>query len=224
MIRQYYDAGRKDFKDKVLSLDFQLIFLVLILGIISFFAMYSTERGNYDYYTQSHIFRFCIFFTVFIFLSFFNINFWYKFSYLFYVIALILLIGVDIFGVIASGSKRWINLLVFNLQPSELMKVALIIFLARFYNKIPHGDVNRIKFMIIPIFVIFIPFVLVVNQPDLGTAILIVISGFVVVWLSGFSIKYFLFSSLMLTCLAPVVIAFLKPYQKMRILILIVIF
>ena len=218
MIRNYYDSGRKSLKDKIFSLDYQLIFLVLLLGIISFFAMYSTERGNFDYYTTNHVFRFCIFFVIFIVFSFVNISFWHKVSYLFYVFILILLIGVDIFGVVSSGSKRWINLLVFNLQPSELMKVAVIIFLARFYNKIPYGEVNRIKFMIIPIFVIFIPFVLVVNQPDLGTAILIAISGFSVVWLSGFSMRYFLFSFLTLTCLAPIVIALLKPYQKMRIL------
>ena len=122
------------------------------------------------------------------------------------------------FGVTASGSQRWINLFIFNLQPSELMKVALIIFLARFYNKIPFKDVNHIKFMIIPIFALFIPSALVLKQPDLGTAALIVISGLSVVWLSGFRIKFFAFSSIILVCLAPVVIAFLEPYQKLRIL------
>ena len=87
--------------------------------------MYSTERGNVDYYTVSHIYRFSIFFMVFIILSFFRIQFWYKFAYIFYFIVLILLISVDFYGVTASGSKRWINLFFINLQPSELMKVAL---------------------------------------------------------------------------------------------------
>ena len=72
--------------------------------------------------------------------------------------------------------------------------------------------------MIIPTFALFIPFALVINQPDLGTAVLIAISGLTVVWLSGFKMKYFAFSSLIFVCLAPVIIAFLKPYQKMRIL------
>ena len=206
MEKNYFQKRNQSISDKILAFDFKLLLLILALGIISILAMYSSEMGQFSYHTQNHLYRFSIFFLIFIIISFFKIKLWYKSAYLFYFIVLILLFVVDSFGIIAAGSKRWINLLVFNLQPSELMKVALIIFLARFYNKIPHGDVNRIKFMAIPILVIFIPFALVLNQPDLGTAILIVISGFVVVWLSGFSMKYFVFSSLILTCLAPVVI------------------
>ena len=217
MIGDYYKQNIS-LKDKVLSLDYALLLLILILGIVSIFAMYSTERGNFDYYTKSHIYRFLVFFIIFLILSFLNIRIWFKSAYIFYFIVLLLLIGVSLFGVTASGSTRWINLFIFNLQPSELMKVALIIFLARFYNKIPFKDVNHIKFMIIPIFALFIPFALVLKQPDLGTAVLILISGLSVVWLSGFRIKFFAFSSIILVCLAPVVIAFLKPYQKLRIL------
>ena len=114
--------------------------------------MYSTERGNFGYYTQSHIYRYCIFFLIFISLSFVRIQLWHKFAYLFYFIVLILIIGVDLFGVTASGSKRWINLFVINLQPSELMKVALISFLARYYYKIPSHDFHKIGNLIIPTF------------------------------------------------------------------------
>jgi len=217
MVGNYYRQNIS-FKDKVLSLDYALILLIIILGVVSVFAMYSTERGNFDYYTKSHIYRFLVFFIIFLILSFLNIRIWFKSAYIFYFIVLLLLIGVSLFGVTASGSTRWINLFIFNLQPSELMKVALIIFLARFYNKIPFKDVNHIKFMIIPIFALFMPFALVLKQPDLGTAVLILISGLSVVWLSGFRIKFFAFSSIILVCLAPVVIAFLKPYQKLRIL------
>ena len=144
MVSNYFYRGNVSFRDKFFSLDFKLIFLVLLLGIISFFAMYSTERGNYGYYTQSHIYRFCIFFLIFILFSFLKIKFWHKFAYVFYFFVLILLIGVDIFGITASGSKRWISLYIFNLQPSELMKIGLIIFLARYYNKIPYDSVSRI--------------------------------------------------------------------------------
>ena len=218
MIKNYFNKGNAGLREKIFSLDYQLIFLILMLGIISFFAMYSTERGNFDYYTKSHVFRFCIFFLVFIFLGFVNIKFWHRSSYIFYFVVLLLLFAVDFFGITASGSKRWINLYIFNLQPSELMKITLILFLARYYNKIPYNDVNRIRFMLIPVIVIFLPFVLVLSQPDLGTAALILIGGLAVVYLSGFSIKYFTISSLMVVCLMPVIIAFLKPYQKMRIL------
>ena len=218
--RNYLSRGNKDFKDKILSFDYQLIFLILILGVISFFSMYSTERGNFNYYTQSHVYRFVVFFIIFIILSFLSIRFWYKISYLFYLLVLILLFGVDLFGITASGSQRWINLFIFNLQPSELMKVGIIIFLARYYNKIPTHAVNNITHMLIPIFSLFIPVALVINQPDLGTALLIAIGGFIVIWLVGFRIKYFMFSSIILIFSLPVIISFLKPYQKSRILTL----
>ena len=218
MANDYLYKGNLSFKDKILSLDFKLIFLILLLGIISCFAIYSTERGNFGYYTQSHIYRFCIFFLLFIILSFIKIQLWHKSAYPFYAVILMLLFAVDFFGITASGSTRWINLFVFNLQPSELMKVTLIIFLAKYYSQRPSQDVNRLKFMIVPAFALFIPFVLVITQPDLGTAILIAIGGFGVIWLSGFRIKYFVYSFITLICLAPIVISFLKPYQKLRIL------
>ena len=151
-------------------------------------------------------------------LSFVQIKHWLKISYIFYFIILVLLFGVDTFGVTASGSKRWISLMVFNLQPSELMKVALIMFLARYYNKIPTRDVNHIKTMIVPTFALFIPVALITTQPDLGTAALVAIGGLAVIWLAGFRVKYFLYGSILLICLAPVMIAFLKSYQKARIL------
>ena len=218
MAETYFQTGNQNFKDKILSLDFPLIFLILLLGIISFFAMYSTERGNIDYYTQSHFYRFFTFFLLFLILSFFKIQFWYKSAYLFYFIVLILLIGVDLYGVTASGSKRWINLALINLQPSELMKVALIIFLARYYNKIPIENVTNVKHLVLPLFALFIPVALVVTQPDLGTAVLIAIGGCAVIWLTGFRLNFFVYSFFSLICLTPIVISFLKPYQKARIL------
>ena len=217
-MREHFYKSNLRFKDKILALDFLLIFLVLILGVISFFAMYSTEQGKIGYFTQSHIYRFFIFFTLFIVISFFKIQFWYKSAYLFYFTILILLIGVDFFGVAASGSKRWISLFFINLQPSELMKVALIIFLARFYYKIPAENIANIKYILMPIFAVFIPVILVSSQPDLGTAVLILIGGLAVIWLTGFRIKFFLYSFFVLICLIPVGISFLKPYQKSRIL------
>ena len=83
MIRQHFHKGNLNFKDKVLSLDFLLIFLVLLLGIISFFAMYSSEQGKFGYYTLSHIYRFSTFFILFILLSFIRLQIWYKSSYFF---------------------------------------------------------------------------------------------------------------------------------------------
>ena len=137
MAVNYFQKKNQGIVDKILSFDYTLVFLVLLLGIISLFAMYSSERGNFSYHTQSHLYRFSVFFLFFIVISFFKIQFWYKSAYLFYFIILILLIAVELFGVTAAGSKRWLSLFIINLQPSELMKISLIIFLARYYNKIP---------------------------------------------------------------------------------------
>ena len=218
MIRQHFHSGTQNLKDKIFALDFILIFFVLLLGIISFFAMYSTEQGKFGYYTQSHLYRFSIFFILFIIISFFKVKNWYKSAYLFYFTILILLFAVDFFGVTSSGSKRWINLFFINLQPSELMKIALIIFLARYYYKIPTENVTNLKYIVAPLFAILVPVLLVAQQPDLGTAALILAGGFVVIWLTGFRIKFFLYSFFIFICLIPVGIAFLKPYQKSRIL------
>ena len=95
MIRQNFYKSNLRFVDKILALDFLLIFLILLLGVISFFAMYSTEQGKFGYFTQSHLYRFFIFFVVFIVVSFFRIQFWHNTAYLFYFTILILLIGVD---------------------------------------------------------------------------------------------------------------------------------
>ena len=218
MIKQNIYGGARSLKDKIFALDFILIFFVLLLGIISIFAMYSTEQGKFGYYTQSHLYRFFIFFILFIIISFFRIQNWYKTAYLFYFVILILLFAVDLFGVVSSGSKRWINLFFINLQPSELMKIALIIFLARYYYKIPTENVANLKYIIAPLFAIFVPVLLVADQPDLGTAVLILVGGFAVIWLTGFKFRFFLYSFFILIFLMPLGISFLKPYQKSRIL------
>ena len=217
-MRNYFQKKNQSVLEKFLAFDFALFALVLILGLISIFAMYSSDRGNFAYHTLSHMYRFGIFFILFCLISFFKIEYWYKFAYLFYSLILILLVSVDLFGIVASGSKRWINLFFINLQPSELMKVALIIFLARYYNKIPLQKINSFKYIILPFLSFMVPVFLVISQPDLGTALLIAISAAIVIWLAGFKIKYFLYSFCLLVCLTPIGISFLKPYQKSRIL------
>tara|TARA_Y100000590_G_scaffold221698_1_gene250929 strand:- start:488 stop:1339 length:852 start_codon:yes stop_codon:yes gene_type:complete len=122
------------------------------------------------------------------------------------------------YGVTASGSQRWINLYFINLQPSELMKIAIIIFLAKYYHRMQITNVNKFKNLLIPIIVLILPIFLVIAQPDLGTSILIALSGIVVLWLAGINLKYFVYSFLLFIISAPFVISFLKPYQKLRIL------
>jgi len=98
------------------------------------------------------------------------------------------------------------------------MKIGIILFLSGYYHKISEGDVNKIKFLLFPLLAILAPFILVVSQPDLGTAILILLSGIVVTWLAGVKWKIFAYLSIFAIISAPIIITFLKPYQKSRIL------
>jgi len=217
-MQNYFQKNRLSFKEKLFSFDFILVLMILLLGVISVFAMYSTEQGKIGYYTESHLYRFISFFLVFFVISFFRIEIWFKTAYLFYLLVLILLIYVEFYGVAASGSKRWINLIFINLQPSELMKVALIIFLSRYYYNIPSDNILSLKYIFAPVFALFIPVLLVASQPDLGTAVLILIGGITVMWLTGLRMKFFLYSFFALICLLPIAVSLLKPYQKSRIL------
>ena len=206
------------FRDKLFSIDYVLVISILILGIVSMFAMYSTDGGEFKYHTESHITRFFVFFVMFFVLSFVQIRFWHNTSYLIYIIFLILLIGVKYFGLTSSGSQRWLNFYFMNLQPSELMKIGLILFLAKYYHRVSIENVNRLRFLFIPVFVLITPVLLIVMQPDLGTSILIAAGGIVVAWLAGVRVKFFAYSMLIFIALLPIAISFLKPYQKVRIL------
>jgi len=205
-------------REKIYSFDYVLLISILVLGIVSMFAMYSTAGGNYDYHTKSHILRFGVFFLLFFLISFIEVKFWFQTSTLLYLIFFLLLLGVKYFGLTSSGSQRWINLYIINLQPSELMKIGLIMFLAKYYHRIPTIDVNRVKFLFLPIVALISPVLLVVVQPDLGTAVLIAAGGIVVAWLAGVRIKFFAYASILFLSLVPIAISFLKPYQKSRIL------
>jgi rod shape determining protein RodA len=211
-------SDKSTFFQKIKSLDYLMILCILVLGIISSLAMYSTDGGELLYHSESHIIRFLVFFTMMIIISFINIKIWHTFGYLFYLVVLGLLIWASLFGITAQGSQRWIDLYFINLQPSELMKIAIIICFAKYYHRIQLTNVNRVKNIIIPLLILFVPIILVIGQPDLGTSILIALSGIIVLWLAGVNIKYFFYSSLIFIISAPFVISFLKPYQKLRIL------
>ena len=218
MLGQRLNVDASSFFEKIRSIDYLLIIIILILGIISSFAMYSTDGGEFLYHTKSHILRFGIFFVLFLVLSFVQTKVWHRIGYIFYLVILFMLFWALYFGVTASGSQRWISLYVFNLQPSELMKIAIVISFAKFYHRTKSMEVNRIKNVVQPLVILIIPIFLVIAQPDLGTAILIAGTGISVMWLSGLNLKYFVYSFLILMVTAPFAISLLKPYQKLRVL------
>ncbi len=218
MLRERLQNSGYSFFDKLKSIDYLLIILVILIGCISVFAINSTESGEFSYYTKNHLLRLSLFFSLFTVLSFVRVSTWYQNAYLFYLLSLILLILVLFFGITSSGSKRWINLYFLNLQPSELMKIAIIVSFSRYYHRVQGTDIQSYKYLLQPIILLIIPCYLVIKQPDLGTSILIAGSGIAVIWLAGLNIKYFVYSALTLLVSLPFVISILKPYQKSRIL------
>jgi len=210
--------NQTSFFQKVKSFDYILLICILSLGVISTFSMYSTDGGEILFHTKSHLTKFLVFFFMMITLSFFNVKFWYNISYLFYFLVLVSLVWASVYGITASGSQRWINLYFINLQPSELMKIAVIACLAKYYHRLNLDQVNSLQSVIVASMILILPIMLVMSQPDLGTSILIASSGLVVIWLAGLNFKYFLYSFLTLVISLPFIISFLKPYQKLRIL------
>ena len=218
MLTERLNTRNYTFFEKLKSIDYFLILIVMMLGAISVFAIYSTEGGEFNYHTKNHLVRLIAFFGMFVVLSFVRITFWYKNAYLVYLFCVSLLIITLFFGLMASGSRRWLDLYFLNLQPSEIMKIAIIVCFARYYHRMQTTEIQNYKFILVPIILLIIPCYLVIQQPDLGTSILIAGSGIIIIWLAGLNIKYFVYSGLLLLVSLPFVISILKPYQKSRIL------
>ena len=206
------------FIQKVKKLDFILLFNIVLLSAISLVVMYSTDGGEILYHTKSHFIKLVTFFLLMLIISFFNIKIWHIFSYIFYFIIILLLIWVSVYGIKVSGSQRWMNLYFIVLQPSELMKIGIILCLAKYYHRLKIDDVNSFTSIIIALTIIIVPIIFVISQPDLGTSVLIASSGLIILWLGGVKIKYFFYSFVTFLISLPFIISFLKPYQKLRIL------
>jgi len=203
---------------KIKNLDYILLISVILLSVLSVFVMYSTDGGEILFHTKNHFVKLAVFFPLMIFVALFNIKFWHNFSYIIYLIVILLLIYVSFFGLKSSGSQRWMDLYLFVLQPSELMKVAIIMCLAKYFHRIKIENVNSFTSITIVLSIIIIPIIFVISQPDLGTSVLIALSGLIILWLGGMKVKYFIYSFITFLISLPFIISFLKPYQKLRIL------
>ena len=208
----------QSFIQKIKNLDYILLICLILLSALSLVIMYSTDGGEILYHTKSHFTKIIVFFVMMLVISFFNIRFWHLSSYAFYSVVILLLIWVSIDGIKVSGSQRWIDLYLIVLQPSELMKIGIILCLAKYYHRLSSEKVNSFLSISVVLTIVLIPVILVISQPDLGTSILIALSGLIVLWLGGVKIKYFFMSFLALLISSPFIISMLKPYQKLRIL------
>ena len=211
-------TNRLGFFQKFRNFDYILLFCIIILGFVSLVTMYSTDGGQVLFHTKSHFTKLIVFTIMMLIISFINIKYWFALGYLSYLVVIGLLIGTYLFGITSSGSQRWINLYFINLQPSELMKVLIILCLAKYFHRMKLENVNSIYTILTSLIIIMLPMGLVIVQPDLGTSLLIGISGIAVLWFAGVNHKYFIYTMLGFVISLPFIIAFLKPYQKLRVL------
>jgi rod shape determining protein RodA len=145
-----------------------------------------------------------------------DIRHWFRISYWFYGVALLLIVAVDARGVIGMGAQRWIDLGFIQLQPSELMKIALIVALARYFHCLPAENNGRIIDLIAPAGMILVPVVLVLKQPDLGTAMMLVASGGIIFFLAGVRLWVFAAGAVAAAAGAPLIWSMLRDYQRAR--------
>ena len=210
--------NNNSFIQKFKDFDYILLFCLLLLGAISLATMYSTDGGEVLFHTKSHFVKLVVFILMMLFFSFINIKFWFSIGYVFYLIVIGLLFWTYFFGIQSSGSQRWIYLYFINLQPSELMKICIILCLAKYFHRMKLENVNSIYTILTSLIIILLPMGLVIVQPDLGTALLISISGLAVLWFAGINHKYFIYTMIGFLISLPFIISFLKPYQKLRVL------
>jgi rod shape determining protein RodA len=147
------------------------------------------------------------------------IGFWLRIAYPLYAVVLVALIGVEIVGGISGGSQRWLDLGFIRLQPSEFMKLAIVIALARFYHYLPRGYAARLPGIWPPLALIGMPFLLVILQPDLGTSLMIVAGGATMMFLGGLPLRWFLIPGAAGIAALPLIYNLLHDYQKRRVLI-----
>ncbi len=176
---------------KILYVNWPLVVLVCAVSATGFMMLYSVAGGSFDPWARPQMIRFAIGFVGMFVIAFVNIRFWRRLSPLVYLAAVLLLVVVYFFGSTGMGAQRWINLGFMRLQPSEVMKVALIMALAMYYDWLDPDKVSRFVWVMVPLGLILVPMALVLLQPDLGTAILLAGGGGVVMFLAGVSLWYF---------------------------------
>ncbi len=203
---------------KLRRINYSLIILVTACCGIGFAMLYSAAGGNIEPWAQRHLVRYFVGLLVIIILGVINIRFFFKGAYIFYAISIMLLLYVELAGEIGMGAQRWIDLGLIRLQPSELMKISVVIVLARYFHIRSYHEIGNPLHLAIPVFLVLLPVVLVIKQPDLGTAVMIALSGLVIFFIAGVRIWKFLLSFLGGIALVPIIWQFLLEYQKKRIL------
>src|SRR5437763_3439092 len=173
------DIGRRalTLADKIRCIQWGLVLLVALISGIGFAMLYSAANGNLQPWASRQMTRFAIALVPMIVVGLIDVRYWFRSAYWIYGASLLLVIAVDLRGIAGLGAQRWIDLGVIQLQPSEIMKIALVLALARYFHGLSIEDSGRLRHLVVPALMIAIPAVLVLKQPDLGTAIMLLACG-----------------------------------------------
>ena len=212
----YLETNRRRFSgiSSLLYIDAKLFVPIVFITFLGLITIYSSSSGDIALVIKQFT-RIVIGVVVMIFLAQINPDNLKLFAPVLYFTTILLLILVLLFGV-GKSADRWLDLYFIRFQPSELMKIFVPLMLATYYADKPLPP--RTKYIFIAIAIVIVPVLLIMRQPDLGTALLIAAGGLTVAWLAGVRVKFFAFSGLAFLALLPIAISFLKPYQKSRIL------
>ncbi|MCH2250057.1 MAG: rod shape-determining protein RodA [Cognatishimia sp.] len=176
---------------KIFYINWALVILLIAVSSVGFLMLYSVAGGSFNPWAEAQMKRFAMGLFLMFGMAMVPIWFWRNVSALFYVGALLLLVSVEFFGTVQMGAQRWIDLGFMRLQPSELMKIALVMFLAAYYDWLPINRTSHPIWLLIPIVIIMVPVMLVLRQPDLGTSLLLLMGGATVIFMAGVHWGYF---------------------------------
>ncbi len=204
---------------KFLKLNWLIILCVIILGVVGVASLYSAAGGNWEPWAKNHLLRLIFGFILMLILAFVPHNLFYKFSIVSFCLGIIALGLVKVMG---SGIvQRWITIAGVNFQPSEFMKLALILILAKYFDHISRVQLDKLLTYLIPLFLILLPGFIVISQPDLGTGLTIILLGLAILFFVGISMKFVTVCLLIVTFSVPFIWNKLYDYQKDRILVFI---
>jgi rod shape determining protein RodA len=209
----------RGFRAKLFEIDWAFVLLVMLIGMIGVGMLYSAAEGSWNPWAIRHASRFMLGVGVMLVVALFPPRFWMGLAYPAYLGALGLLVMVELNGTLAMGAQRWLDIGPLRLQPSEIMKIALVLALARYYHDLEPDRVSSLGGLMLPAVMIGAPMALILRQPDLGTALLLAATGAAIVFLAGLSWRVILTAG---AAAIPAAIAFfsygLKPYQRERIM------
>jgi rod shape determining protein RodA len=205
-------------RHKLLHLNWGLLLLITATASIGFAMLYSAANGQIDPWASRQMVRFAFGVALMLFVALVDIRVWLRLAYGIYGVCLVLLAAVEIAGSIGMGAQRWIDLGFIQLQPSEVMKIALILALARWFHGVEAEDVSKPRTLALPLLMTLVPTAMVMRQPDLGTAMVLLACTGVMFWLVGVRMWIFAVVAALAAAAVPVGWQLLHGYQKARIM------